>query len=113
MIDVMRETARAESIHAKDYPDGTSKQLTPLADQLRLLAQAKEDVGQVTWADVLAEETAEAISEEDPAKLRAELVQVASVATRWIASLDRRNGARPRTPGPEAPAPPTARRGPS
>jgi hypothetical protein len=117
MIDIMRETARAESIHAKDYPDGTRAELTPLANNLRLLAQAKEDVGAVTWADVLAEETAEAISEEDPDKLRAELVQVASVATRWIASLDRRNGAPGATPaptpGPTAPARPSAPSAPS
>ena len=109
--DIITETARAEKLHAKDYPDGTSANLTPLAQQFRMLAEAKEDVGMVTWADVLGEETAEAISETDPARLRAELVQVASVAVRWIASLDRREGpspapapfTRPDGPGPSCP----------
>lgn len=46
--------------------------------------------GRCTWAHVLDEETAEALAETDPAKLRAELIQVAAVAMHWVANLDAR-----------------------
>jgi hypothetical protein len=42
------------------------------------------------WVDILEEEVAEAAAESDPAKLRAELVQVAAVAVAWIEAIDRR-----------------------
>lgn len=53
--------------------------------------------GSLTWLDVLIEELAEAMEAaafEPDANLRAELVQVAAVAVRWIEDLDRAtNGA--------------------
>lgn len=42
------------------------------------------------WANILSEEFYEAIAEEDPAKLREELIQVAAVAVAWIEAIDRR-----------------------
>lgn len=51
---------------------------------------AKAQRGMVTWADILLEEVAEAFAENDPAHLRAELVQVAAVATQWVEAIDRR-----------------------
>lgn len=42
------------------------------------------------WDGVLLEEVYEALAESDPAKLRAELVQVAAVATAWVEAIDRR-----------------------
>jgi len=46
--------------------------------------------GVVTFADILLEEVFEALAEEDPAKLRAELIQVAAVATQWVEAIDRK-----------------------
>ncbi|MFE6354341.1 hypothetical protein ACFVOO_16085 [Streptomyces rochei] len=43
-----------------------------------------------TWGHVLLEEVFEAMAEADPARLRAELVQVAAVCAGWIADLDSR-----------------------
>ncbi len=43
-----------------------------------------------SWAAILLEEVGEAVAEEDTAKLRAELVQVAAVAVAWIEAIDRR-----------------------
>jgi len=43
-----------------------------------------------TWLDVLREEVAEAFAESDPARLRAELIQVAAVAVAWAEAIDRR-----------------------
>lgn len=45
--------------------------------------------GDLTFADILVEELAEALAETDPVKLREELVQVAAVAVAWIEKLDR------------------------
>jgi hypothetical protein len=42
------------------------------------------------WLLILLEEVFEALVETDPAKLRAELVQVAAVAVAWIEAIDRR-----------------------
>lgn len=49
--------------------------------------------GRGTWADILLEEVAEAYAEDDPDRLRAELVQVAAVAVAWVEAIDRRGGA--------------------
>lgn len=42
------------------------------------------------WAPILLEEVFEALAEDDPERLRAELVQVAAVAAAWVEALDRR-----------------------
>ncbi|MFI8593755.1 hypothetical protein ACIGCK_04905 [Microbacterium sp. NPDC078428] len=44
--------------------------------------------GTVTWRDILTEEVFEAYAEDDPIAVRAELVQVASVAVKMIAAID-------------------------
>ncbi len=54
------------------------------------------------WDLVLLEETCEALLEDDPARLRAELVQVAAVACQWVEAIDRAEGGRP---APRQPAP--------
>lgn len=46
--------------------------------------------GTLTWLDILAEEVYEAFAEYDYEKLRAELIQVAAVATAWAEDLDGR-----------------------
>ena len=45
------------------------------------------------WDGVLLEEVYEALAEDDPAKLRAELIQVAAVAQAWAEAIDRRAAA--------------------
>jgi hypothetical protein len=47
--------------------------------------------GAGSWEHILYEEFCEAIAEDDPARLRAELVQVAAVAVHWIESIDARS----------------------
>lgn len=47
------------------------------------------DEGGDTYERILTEEWAEAIAEADPARLRAELVQVAAVAVAWVEKIDR------------------------
>ncbi len=44
------------------------------------------------WATILLEEFVEAMDEQDdPAKLRTELIQVAAVCVAWVEAIDRRN----------------------
>lgn len=54
-------------------------------------------IGGGTWADILLEEVAEALAEDDPVRVRAELVQVAAVAVKFIDAIDRQGA--PVTPG--------------
>jgi hypothetical protein len=62
------------------------------ADAARSMCQASErhTPGGAGWRLVLGEEVAEAFAEADPARLRAELIQVAAVAAAWIYDIDRR-----------------------
>jgi hypothetical protein len=55
-----------------------------------MACQSAADGGYLDWLHILREEVAEAFAESDPAKLRAELVQVAAVAVNWVEAIDRR-----------------------
>ncbi|MFE9777769.1 hypothetical protein ACFYPA_06380 [Streptomyces sp. NPDC005775] len=73
------------------HPDGTgNKSQQDDADRARRFCQDAFGSGYGTWADILTEEVAEAFAERDHAKLRTELIQVASVCAAWIADLDSR-----------------------
>lgn len=43
-----------------------------------------------TWMELLREEVSEAFCEDDPVRLREELVQVAAVAVSWVEDIDTR-----------------------
>ncbi|MFE0132426.1 hypothetical protein ACFWY6_12765 [Streptomyces sp. NPDC059037] len=80
----------------QNHPDGTGTvEQQKYAESARRWCQTAFGSGYGTWSDVLAEEVAEANAERDPAKLRAELVQVAAVAAAWIEAIDRRTGRQP------------------
>ncbi len=72
-----------------DYPDGTGAGSGYVAMAKATCDRAQRE-GNCTFRMVLDEEHAEAMVEKDPAALRKELVQVAAVAFRWIAAIDRR-----------------------
>ncbi|MEU3507635.1 hypothetical protein ABZ733_06865 [Streptomyces longwoodensis] len=63
------------------------------ADRVRRRVDQAAADGTQTWGNILAEEVAEAFAESDPARLRAEVVQVAAVCAAWIADLDSREPA--------------------
>lgn len=101
--DVLAEvSAERERQNAKwgeqNHPDGTGPNLIcrPALrsyEWLRDLATAHTDERaaehRVTFADILLEEVFEALAEDDPAKLRTELIQVAAVATQWVEAIER------------------------
>ncbi|MEU2339947.1 hypothetical protein ABZ608_41550 [Streptomyces sp. NPDC013172] len=73
------------------HPDGTGYDGSNMhADFWRQRCQDAFADGEGTWGHVLLEEVFEAIAEQDPATLRAELIQVAAVCAAWIADLDSR-----------------------
>lgn len=72
------------------HPDGTSVDFKPLADMARNATQFNAAKGTVTWAHILEEEVREAFAEENPVKLKAELIQVATVCAAWVHDIDRR-----------------------
>lgn len=71
-----------------NLPSGTGVQWLEATQAAKARCDAADANGTTTWAMVLEEETFEALSETDPAKLREELIQVAAVAVAWIESLD-------------------------
>jgi hypothetical protein len=71
--------------------DGTGDdELTEAANDARSRCNAAFAAGEGTWADILEEEVAEALAEQDPKRLRAELIQVAAVAVKWCEAIDLR-----------------------
>jgi hypothetical protein len=88
---VIAEYERAREKHGPfNYPFGTgSDALWTITEQVRALVDAKENVGTLTCSEVLLEETLEVLSEKDPAALKAELIQVASVALAWASRIEK------------------------
>lgn len=99
--EVIQERVRQEAKWGEqNHPDGTTPGFLWTALFRRSMAEsaeiAKQEVdldarlGQSTYAGIFLEEVFEALAEEDPARLRAELIQVAAVAVAWVESIDRR-----------------------
>ena len=60
-----------------------------IAEAAQTATDTAAEYGSVTFADILLEEVFEAMAEDDPIKLLAELIQVAAVATQWAEKIDR------------------------
>lgn len=104
LCDVAEERARQREKHGdqRHLPDGTAPMRWSIAFGSNVsIAREERDILQrncrvaaaaqrVTFRDILLEEVAEAFAEDDPEKLRAELVQVAAVAVQWVEAIDAR-----------------------
>jgi hypothetical protein len=62
------------------------------ANELKVQNNGRVKSDTMGWDSILLEEVYEALAEEDPAKVRAEMVQVAAVAVNMIRSIDRQGG---------------------
>jgi hypothetical protein len=109
LAEVLAERARQDARFGRqDHPDGTGPErdnpvrlactVGEATDTARQATDRALSRGEVTFAQILTEEAFEALAETDPARLRAELVQVAASAVCWIEAVDRRT-AGPRTAG--------------
>jgi hypothetical protein len=89
-IDAERQ-AQLAKFGDQHHPDGTGLPVYQhAARRYRDQTQRNADAGVLAWRDVLLEEVYEALAESDPARLRAELVQVAAGCAAWISDLDQR-----------------------
>lgn len=81
-----------DSAHDVEYYEqqATTWKLVNEARVADLNAQGMPSDRNCYWDGVLLEEVYEALAEEDPATLRAELIQVAAVAVAWVEAIDRR-----------------------
>ncbi len=99
-VAVLREVNRERTAQnakwgEQNHPDGTGQYPEQIdADVARMACQDAADGGYLDWLHILREEVAEAFAETDPARLRAELIQVAAVAAAWIEAIDRRKAMR-------------------
>ena len=91
--EIAAERARQDAKWGEqNHPDGTGN--AGDAHVARLAKSWCDNAakrGALTYRHILDEEVQEAFAESDPAKLRAELVQVAAVAVAWIECIDRRS----------------------
>ena len=73
------------------HPDGTDLDAAvSIADTARRECDEAFAAGRGTWAHILTEEVTEALAEDDPDRLRTELVQCAAVIQAWIFDIDSR-----------------------
>lgn len=82
----------------KNVPNGTGPAVTfpggdtfvELRDEIQAIVDGAAEVGESRMSWVLLEEVFEALAESDDDKLRAELIQVAAVAAKWVQIIDAR-----------------------
>lgn len=93
--EIRAERARQHALWGEqNHPDGTGGPvMRSEADAMRARCQYLAVNGGPDWRAILLEEVYEALAEDEPAKLRKELVQVAAVATAWVEAIDRRTEA--------------------
>jgi predicted house-cleaning noncanonical NTP pyrophosphatase (MazG superfamily)/8-oxo-dGTP pyrophosphatase MutT (NUDIX family) len=93
LADVAAERAAQDAMWGlQEFPDGTGPERTDAAERAKSACRDAWSRGELTWRHILTEEYFEALAESEPRALRAELVQTAAVAVKWIQSLDRRHG---------------------
>jgi len=95
VVDEIRRERNRQDVKwgEQNHPDGTGSGAPDAAFEARRARNACQHAakrGAVTWRHILREEFAEAMAEDDPTALRAELVQVAAVAVAWVEAIDRR-----------------------
>lgn len=91
VLNLVRDERLAQDMRwgQQNHPNGTASYFSALADSWRNAADEAAENGELTWTQILSEEFYEALAEEDPIKLRGELIQVAAVAVAWIEAIDR------------------------
>jgi len=87
----VRQITKFGEQHRKDGTGGPVMQHK--ADEARACCEYLAKHGGADWRAVLLEEVFEAMAEDDPVKLRAELVQSAAVCVAWVEDIDSRAGA--------------------
>ncbi|QCX81095.1 hypothetical protein C9F11_37560 [Streptomyces sp. YIM 121038] len=107
LVEIRTERTRQDTTFGEqNHRDGTGGPvMRARADKARAQCQHLAANGGPDWRAILLEEVYEALAEEDPARLRAELVQVAAVAVAWVQAIDRRTASAAAPVAEEQPAP--------
>ncbi|NUQ98269.1 MAG: hypothetical protein HOY79_17555 [Streptomyces sp.] len=84
----VRQVVKFGEQHREDGTGGPV--MRDMAEDMRNRCNYLAENGGADWRAVLLEEVYEAMAESDPAKLRAELVQVAAVCATWVQDIDSR-----------------------
>lgn len=107
LVEIAEERARQEELWGEqNHPVLSSSPNTFVArrshaaraDVFKRRNDRRAKESNLAWDDIILEEVYEALAEEDPARIRAELVQAAAVVVNMIQGLDRaagRNAGRP------------------
>lgn len=93
--EITAEYHRArEKFGQQSLPDGTedNRWNAFLRAQYQKITDRHASEGTLTWADILSEEYAEVLAEDNWLRIRAELIQVAGVVVSWIEDGDKRHG---------------------
>ena len=97
-LDIMNEEMRQDAKWGarRSFPNGTARYEAfagmgdaEIATYMRQKCKANTPETD-NWRDILEEEVYEAFAEDEPVRLRQELVQCAAVIAQWIADLDRK-----------------------
>lgn len=101
LTEVVQELVEQEEKWGEqNHPNGTGRserlfgyiaasKYGQFADKAKVVTDSHAQIGTITYADIFVEEVFEALAEEDPAKLRIELIQCAAVAVAWVGKIDR------------------------
>ncbi|MEU8176501.1 hypothetical protein AB0C14_26820 [Microbispora hainanensis] len=91
LTDVTAERVAQDAMWGlREHPDGTEPAYAREADLAKRAVADAAAEGRLTWRHILHEEVLEAFAEDDPDRLRTELIQVAAVAVKWVQAIDRR-----------------------
>ncbi len=82
---------------SQSHPNGTGPERVLFGvksaqarDRAQRLCDFWHSSGSGTWFDILLEEVLEAFAEDDPVRIREELVQAGAVIVSWIEDMDRK-----------------------
>lgn len=92
IADIAAEVQRADSFHGAqaDRPDGTRRFYRIYEEEAKRVVERSTEEGSLTWFTIAREEWWKVAGEENPEKLRAELIQLAATCARWVRSIDAR-----------------------
>lgn len=87
--DIVKERQNQQKKHGNtSHPNGTGFHYQEMCQMFQKLTKYNFQNDEGSWIDILLEEVFEAAAEEDPDRLRAELIQVAATACAWVKDLD-------------------------
>lgn len=98
LLAVRRRHLRDRQDFVSPYPSDTARELAKAAESAAVASRSAPDGEtrvpdeELTWETMLVGAVAQALSERDPERLGAELLQVAAVAMEWAEALDVRGG---------------------